>query len=1134
MRLQPDGSIDATFNPNQAVEELEIFDIRAMALDGEGKLVIGGSQVGRINPDGSRDKSFDPRGRSYIGWVNSIALQTDGKIVLGGEGRDAGPQYPLPVPSVARLLHDNGSGTTFEFAVVNTAASEARGGVILTVERSGDIAGASTVEYATRDGTAQSGVDYAASKGRISFGPSETSKNISIPFIDDGLAESDEFFEVTFLSNPTNGGTLGVPNATRVTILDDDRVGSVEFTFPAIWEDQGSLIHYVESAPDRSVLFLDYSSLRRYRADGSRDFNFSVPNVSAFARTPNGQIVVAGQFANMHDVQRQGIARLNPDGTLDASFDPGLGIDPLSFEDSGSDAFEPAPWAFGASVVALCSQPDGDILVGGSFDRVGGAARRGLARLHSDGSLDMSFQPRLDGIRNFDHLVWLILLQPDGKFLINGSFEKVDGISRDGLARLKQDGSLDLEFQPQVEFYPCKLLALQADGKSLIYHQEEGGSLIDGTNEIVRLNSDGTKDASFKCLITLENCCDIMPGVSSAAIQNDGKIVIVGYFSQVNGIDRHGVARLNPDGSIDPKFEPSATGYNSFNSLALQADGQILIAAGLLIRLNGGNSFLQVGTASDFASERATNVLVTVRRAGDKSSTARVDYFTRDLTGTAGIDYASQTGTIQFAAFETTKTIQVPIINNSRIGQDDRIFGLLLTNASSGTILRAPQEEQITILDDDRPGSLDPGVAIPPRLSNSEESLHVVTRQPDATTFLLVYRAATGSPEKLLRLSRDGNVIRELNARGDVRAVVTQSDGGVVIGRFFNSLIGDTRDHLLSRLNPDGSIDETYNPQITIANGVSALALQPDGKLLVGGYASAPNGVALVRFNPDGSLDTAFQPLLSYTNSAVGPGVWSIVVQPDRKILISGTFTSVNGVSRNSLAWLNPDGSLDLDFDLGAGAVQLTALPDGKTLMAGPFKATDGMVRIGIVRLMPDGSFDGSFRPVLGFNPQRSLIDASYWVTFVYPDGRFLMSYSEIGDGFAHYGVARVNQDGSIDPGFILAPGVSGIVGLAPNGGLFAFSVEQTPSGYAAQRIVALTGDQNYIRLKSHPPVIEQSFSLSVTTQPGNTYIIEHTPNLLDWTPLSTNSASAFTTDFSDASISGISNRFYRARLRTP
>src|SRR5207247_707479 len=153
-----------------------------------------------------------------------------------------------------------------------------------------------------------------------------------------------------------------------------------------------------------------------------------------------------------------------------------------------------------------------------------------------------------------------------------------------------------------------------------------------------------------------------------------------------------------------------------------------------------------------------------------------------------------------------------------------------------------------------------------------------------------------------------------------VEAIAVQPDGKTIIGGSFTSVLGTTRKYI-ARFNADGTLDMTFNPNADY--DVLAVAVQPDGKIVIGGYFSSvqPNGAAsattrndIERVNADGSLDTGFDP---NANS----DVYSVVVQPDGAVLLGGYFTTLHASTRNYIARVNADGSLDMGFNPNANSL---------------------------------------------------------------------------------------------------------------------------------------------------------------------------------------------------------------------
>jgi uncharacterized delta-60 repeat protein len=160
-------------------------------------------------------------------------------------------------------------------------------------------------------------------------------------------------------------------------------------------------------------------------------------------------------------------------------------------------------------------------------------------------------------------------------------------------------------------------------------------------------------------------------------------------------------------------------------------------------------------------------------------------------------------------------------------------------------------------------------------------------------------------------------------------------------------------------LSSDGLIDTTFmEPGTGPYGSVYAIAVQSDGKILVGGQFSTYNGASidrLARINPDGTLDSTF------TAGVAGnmPAITTIVIQGDGKILLGGRFATCNGSNRNNLARLNPDGSFDASFLTDGGGTNdivrsIVVQSDGNLLVGGDFTTVNGVTKNRIVRLWAD------------------------------------------------------------------------------------------------------------------------------------------------------------------------------------
>ena len=246
-------------------------------------------------------------------------------------------------------------------------------------------------------------------------------------------------------------------------------------------------------------------------------------------------------------------------------------------------------------------------------------------------------------------------------------------------------------------------------------------------------------------------------------------------------------------------------------------------------------------------------------------------------------------------------------------------------------------------------------------------------------------------------------------ANGQIWSVVVQADGRVLIGGEFTSYNGTARKYV-ARLNPNGSLDTTFNTSNAITGPVYALALAPDGsnRLLVGGHFNVANQsyANIARLNSNGSLDTAFSPSSGPDNL-----VRSLAWQSNNQIIAGGAFRQVNGLSYNRLARLNADGSLDANFYIGTGADNtvnsITLAPSGLIYIGGSFTVINGTHRLGFARLNADGTVDTSFLDTaynqLAGLPRIRFSDSpgSVYSSGIQSDGNVIIggSFAQVGGG---------------------------------------------------------------------------------------------------------------------------------------
>lgn len=765
------------------------------------------------------------------------------------------------------------------------------------------------------------------------------------------------------------------------------------------------------------------SALARLDANGLPEAGFAPEangNVNAMFEQPDGGIVISGSFTQIAGQNRSRLARLMEDGTLDPVFTPSAG----------------------STVNCLAVDEENRIVVGGQFTTLAGQTRRYIGRLNGDGSADMSFNPDANSFVN------AIVRQSDGKILVGGQFTTMGGVGRTYLARLLPDGTPDSGFNPAVN-NAVQALAVQPDGKILVGGQFT--SIAGGSRErIARLNPSGTLDTSFN------------PGandtVYSLTLDASGRILVSGQFTQIGARSQRYFARLAPDGVVDSEL--NVTPGLTVSTVMIQTDGRIVLGGSFttinnqtrnriarmenrfpatreLIFSGGDQIDWQIGGSSPELRDvsfdlwnasgwtrlaagfrvsggwRATGVMLPPQgwvRARGRTGQGRFSGSSNFVTQSAGF------GGISIPRISVRPAGGEPLtpgrgvldFGDVGLGQTAGPLEVMVTNEGDAPLsglavaLRGTEAADFSVQGFPSPG-LAPGEMATIRIFFTPQAtgprgaeLLITSNQPDSGSFLIQMKGNAPLTDEAFSPEADY----------DVYALAMQPDGGILVGGNFSNLNGESRPSL-GRLLPDGSLDPAFRP--SPSGSVNAIIVQPDGRILVGGSFVSMAGsskLRAARLKEDGTIDDTFTP--AFPNNTIN----CLALQADGKILIGGIFTLLEGQSVTRIARLNPDGSFDSSFNPGANGTIHTLLvqADGRILVGGEFTTLGGQSRERIARLLPDGSLDASFNP--GANGIVSVVHEL-------PDGSIVVggSFTTVG-GVGRARIARLFPDGTVDPGF--------------------------------------------------------------------------------------------------------------------
>jgi uncharacterized delta-60 repeat protein len=739
-----------------------------------------------------------------------------------------------------------------------------------------------------------------------------------------------------------------------------------------------------------------------FSGDGTQttDFPFGgISEATATVRQPDGKIVAVGGVLRSTSGDSSffafAITRYNPDGTLDKSFS-GDGRQTTEFP--GADD--------GATGVAL--QSDGKVVVVGRTgfgSPFGSSYDFAVARYNPNGSLDTSFSGDGKQTASFGEsdVAKGVAIQADGKIVAVGNDcnGNPDTTCDFALARFNSNGSLDTSFSgdgKQTADFGYVDIAdatrVQGDGKIVVVgHVSQIQSAPDFA--LARFNSNGSLDTGFsgdgKQTTEFGSSGDRAHGV---AIQADGKIVAVGESLGSSGFD-FALARYNPNGSLDTSFSgdgkqtTDSGGSEAASGVKLQSDGKI-VAVG--------------SDDADFALARYNpNGSLDTTFSGDGKQTT---------------DFGGSDGARGVALQADGKIVAVGIA-----GGNGSSFAVARYNPN-GTL-------DATFSDDGKQttsfgGYFDGAAAVALQADGKIVAVgHAGAANGD---FALTRYNPNGSLDTTF--SGDGKQTTDFGNDDGARAVALQADGKIVV-------VGRSADVALARYNPNGSLDTTFSGdgKQTIdlggfGHGASAVALQADGKIVVGGSACS-SGVcgdfALARYNPNGSLDTTFSGDGKQTTNLgdAAEGVTGVAIQGDGKIVAAGSGGPDFGDF--ALARYNPNGSLDTSFSGdgkqttdfgGSDAANAVALQGGKIVLvgSGSLGGTGGN-DFALARYNPNGSLDTTFSGDGKQTTDFGTGDAANAVA-LQGDGKIVAAGRGAGGGGYAFALARYNANGVLDTGF--------------------------------------------------------------------------------------------------------------------
>jgi uncharacterized delta-60 repeat protein len=662
----------------------------------------------------------------------------------------------------------------------------------------------------------------------------------------------------------------------------------------------------------------------------------------------DGKLIVGGDFTTYSGSANNFLVRINPNGTKDTTFTATLN----------------------SSVYTAAVQSDGKIVIGGTFSTVNSITVPRLARLNTDGTRDTTWNPGTTGANG---VVRDIKIQSDGRVLVVGDFATYSGSTVNRIVRTQTSGTIDNTFNVGTGLGNSAYnVHIQSDGKIItagVFSTYSGSS----NNFIVRINSNGTKDNTFNLGTGFNS------NVNISSLQSDGKIIAAGAFTTYSGSSNNYIVRINSDGTKDNTFNVGAGldaagwGGGLNNSISYDPQNNVYLAS--------DNVTYSGSIVPRIFKLKPDGTLDATYNAGaglNRLAIANLVSGSRVYTAGTFTNYKAA-GATGIAKISDSATLSSSF--NPGIGFNNDVWAI--TKQSTGRIIvggaftNYSGSFRTRIVGLNSNGTIDSGFNV--GTAGAGNIVYALATQTDdkiiAGGTFTTYSGSSTFTTRLMRLNSNGSQDLTYNTGTGLNSyplcILARADGKIFVTGLFTTYSGSAINYIM-QTNSNGTRDTTFN----VGTGFDAGAFgytavtQSDNKLIVGGNFTTYSGSTVnrvVRINTDGTRDLTFS-----VGNGANTVVSAVALQSDGKTIVGGQFTSFSGSAVNRLVRVNTNGTRDTSFNVGTGldgnvsANGITIAADGTIYCLGSFTTYSGSNSRGIVAINPNGTINQSFTSGLG------------------------------------------------------------------------------------------------------------------------------------------------------------------------
>ena len=755
------------------------------------------------------------------------------------------------------VVDDDGGTSTIQFSSAAYSVDEGGGSAILTVVRSGGIGFAVSANYSTSDGTAKAGSDYSATSSTVTFSPGEYSKNITVPILQDAVAEGSESFTIS-LSSPSANAALGTPAIATVSINDDDAGNTIQFS-PVIYTvneagpdgQPGQAVLTVtanRTGNPNTTVTVDYNT-RDGSAVAGQDYGFTSGTIVFNAGETQKQIAVPlindtlieatesffVDLANPQNASFQGSG--SPTATINIVDDDG-GTSTIQFSAAQYSAGE----ASGSAVLTVVRTGGIGFTVSANYSTVDGTAMAGsdyagtmstVTFAPGEYSKNIAIPITNDSSSEPSESFTVSLSNPSSNAALGAQSTTTVGISDD------DTGGNNLQFSPAV------------------YTVSEASGTGQPGQAVLTVIANRTGDPNTTLTV------DYATRNGSAVAGQDYNFASGTIVFSAGEMQKQISVQLINDNLIESTENFFVDLTNPTNaSLSGPGTATVNIADD-----DGGTSTIQFGAAEYSVSEGDGSVVLTVVRSGGAGFTASANYTATNGTATAGSDYGATASTVTFAPGEYSKNIAIPITDDA-VSEPTESFSVSLSNPSSNAALGAQATTTVAISDNDAGAN---SLQFNPAVYTASESSGVGQA---GQAVLAVTANRTGNPNTTLTVD-----YATRNGSAQAGQDYNFASGTIV----FNA--GETQKQISVQLINDNLIESTENFFVDLTNPSNA-SLSSSSTATVN-IADDDGGTSTIQFS-------AAEYSVSEGNGSV---VLTVVRSGGAGFAVSANYTTANGTA---------------------------------------------------------------------------------------------------------------------------------------------------------------------------------------------------------------------------------------------